>query len=626
MTHSTDFPTVNAIQPELHGYADAFVTKFNADGSGLVYSTYLGGTGIISDGALGITVDSAHNAYVTGLTHSTDFPTVNAIQPNNGGGDGDAFVTKINPAGSALVYSTYLGGSGPEYYSAIAADSSGNAYITGYTGSTDFPTKNSIQPNSGGGYDAFVTKINPAGSAFVYSTYLGGSLNDYGDAIAADSAGNAYITGSAGSADFPTANAIQPTIDGSFDAFITKINAAGSSFVYSTFFGGSGIEVGNGIGVDSSGNAYVIGHSDSTDLPAVNAIQSTFAGGMWDAFVVKINGAGSTLSYSTYLGGSSDDLGFGIAVDSGGGAYLTGITYSKDFPTLNAIQPKNHGNGDSFVTKLDSAGSLVYSTYFGGSRGDQGNGIAVDWRGSAYVAGSAAIKFPTTLLSFQQSLKGTSDAFIAKIVPATFVGVSPTKVVFQTQLIGTTSTTKKLTLTNNGPNLKINQLYLGGLNPGDFGETDTCGTSLAPSASCTISVAFTPTDKNLRQAVLGISDSDPASPQAVPLSGTGTVVSVSKKTLSFGVQPAGTSSAPQNVTLKNVGSTQLNFTSITVTGTNAGDFSQTNTCGNSIAAGASCMITLTFTPTAAGSRKAAVSVSDDGGGSPQKVTLTGIGT
>jgi Bacterial Ig-like domain (group 3)/Beta-propeller repeat len=343
------------------------------------------------------------------------------LQPVYGGGYYDAFVTKLNPTGSALVYSTYLGGSSIEAGRGIAVDSSGNAYVIGNTGSTDFPTKNPLQPVWGGDYDdAFVTKLNPTGSALVYSTYLGGSSGDEGNGIAVDSSGNAYVTGYTGSADFPTKNPLQPANAGGEDAFVSKINAAGSALVYSTYLGGTGgTDVGNGIAVDSSRNAYVTGYTDSTDFPTMNPLQAANGGnGYSDAFVAKINPTGSALVYSTYLGGSSQDFGNGIAVDSAGNAYVTGTTSSTDFPTTtNAVQPAGDDNLDAFVTKLNPSGSaLLYSSYLGGNDTDSGNGIAVDSSGNPYVSGSAAsTNFPTTTNAVQPTFGGGSiDAFVTK--------------------------------------------------------------------------------------------------------------------------------------------------------------------------------------------------------------------
>ena len=251
----------------------------------LSYSTYLGGSR--SDAGFGIAVDASGNAYVTGFTGSTDFPTASPLQPAFGGGPsfGDAFVTKVSASGNALVYSTYLGGSDDEFGEHIAVDASGNAYVTGLTDSTNFPTASPFQAAFGGNRDAFVTKLNAAGNTLVYSTYLGGSADDDSRGIAVDAAGNAYLAGFTGSPNFPTASPIQPANAGGTDAFVTKLNAAGNALVYSTYLGGT--ESGRGIAVDASGNAYVTGQTNSTNFPTVNPFQATKAGSS-DAFVAKI--------------------------------------------------------------------------------------------------------------------------------------------------------------------------------------------------------------------------------------------------------------------------------------------------------------------------------------------------
>ena len=336
----------------------------------LAYSTYLGGSGSEGGGGLsgGIAVDSAGNAYVTGRTSSTDFPTVNPIQSTNHGAV-DAFVTKFNADGSALVYSTYLGGSGDDIGTAITVDSTGNAYVTGITSSTDFPTTpGAFQPTCAGSCgSAFVTEINSSGSALVYSSYLGGSGGANAAGIAVDGSGNAYVAGYAFE-DFPTTpGAFQRTYGGNGDAFASEVNPTGTALVYSTYLGGSNTDFGDGIAVDSSGNAYVTGLTESTDFPTASAIQPTFNGGNMDAFVTKLNADGSALIYSTYLGGSGDDVGFGVAVDAAGNAYIAGRTYSTDFPTANAFQPTNHGAPDAFVTKttLRAALSFIRHTWAG---------------------------------------------------------------------------------------------------------------------------------------------------------------------------------------------------------------------------------------------------------------------
>jgi hypothetical protein len=384
----------------------------------LVYSTYLGGSDF--DASFGIAVDSSGSAYVTGFTTSTDFPTQNPFQEALAGGL-DAFVTKFSPEGNTLLFSTYLGGSGNDVGNGIAVDSSGSAYVTGDTSSTDFPTQNPFQGALAGGDDAFVTKLSPTGNALLYSTYLGGSNTDVGNGIAVDSSGSAYVTGITTSTDFPTQNPFQGALAGGFDAFVTKLGPTGNTLLFSTYLGGSGNEFGNGIAVDSSGSAYVTGITDSPNFPTQNPFQGTFAGGSFDAFVTKFSSTGNSLVYSTYLGGSGDDEGRSIAVDSSGAAYVTGVTDSPNFPTQNPFQGAFAGGPfDAFVTKFSSTGnSLVYSTYLGGSGDDDGNGIAVDSSGAAYVTGfTDSPNFPTQN-PFQGALAGSDDAFVTKIGPTT---------------------------------------------------------------------------------------------------------------------------------------------------------------------------------------------------------------
>jgi len=281
---------------------------------------------------------------------------------------------------------------------------------------------NPLQPFGGGYSDAFVSKINPTGSAFIYSTYLGGSGDDQGLGIAVDSAGSAYVTGNTSSTNFPTMNPLQAALDGSGDVFVTKLNPTGSALVYSTYLGGSGADGGSGIAVDSAGNTYVLGTTTSTDFPTTpGAFQPTF-GGFEDIFVSKINPTGSALVYSTYLGGSSGDVaGRGIAVDSASNAYVAGATGSRDFPTTpGAIRNKCLDfckTGDAILSKLNAAGSaLVYSTYLGGSGQDFGASIAVDGfgTGNAYATGYTDAGFPTKN-PLQGANAGGLDAVVVKI-------------------------------------------------------------------------------------------------------------------------------------------------------------------------------------------------------------------
>jgi uncharacterized repeat protein (TIGR01451 family) len=395
----------------------------------LAWSTYLGGSG--ADAALAIDVDTAGNAYVTGYTSSTNFPTANAVQAANAG-TFDVFVTKLNATGTALVYSTYLGGSSDDAVQAIAVDLSGNAYVTGYTQSLNFPTANAIQAAFGGGVrDAFVTKLNAAGSALVYSSYLGGSGNDQGAEIDVDSFGNAYLAGGTMSTNFPTANAVQAANAGGFDAFVTKLNAAGSALVYSTYLGGSAFDEAGGVAVDSSGAAYVAGGTDSSNFPVANALQASNAN-PGDAFVTKLNAAGTALVYSTYLGGSGTDLAQDIAVDGAGNAYVIGTTDSSNFPTANALQASKGASSDAFAAKLNAAGTaLVYSTYLGGSASDEGYAVAADSTGNTYLVGmTRSTNFPTANAT-QAVNAGTEDGFVttlnaagSALIDSTYLGGS----------------------------------------------------------------------------------------------------------------------------------------------------------------------------------------------------------
>jgi uncharacterized repeat protein (TIGR01451 family) len=429
--------------------------KLNAAGSAFAYVTYLGGSG--SDKGNGIAVDSSGNAYVIGETLSTNFPTKNAFQSSlKGSGTYDAFVSKLNAAGSALVYSTYLGGNGSDYGGGIAIDSAGKAYVIGSTTSTNLPTKNAWQATLRGSLDVFVARFNVAGSALGFSTYLGGSGGDLDGGIAVDSAGNACVVGETFSTNFPMLNAVQPTFGGMEDAFVAKFNASGSA-LYSTYLGGNQHDRGFGVATDSSGNAYVTGLTYSTNFPTKNPLQPSLgSSNVNDAFVTKLSPDGSALVYSTYLGGASNDQGYGIAVDSEGNACVTGSTQSSNFPTRNPLQAALSGmnDRDAFVARLYVTGSaLVYSTYLGGSGFDQGNSIAVDPSGNAWVTGwTYSTNFPT-MNPAQATRGGASDAFVTRIddAPVKAAELSITQTDFPDPASVGGNLTYTITVTNNGP-------------------------------------------------------------------------------------------------------------------------------------------------------------------------------
>jgi len=352
-TVSLDFPTVNAFQTanaSTAGNTDVFVTALNPSGTSILFSTYLGGS--LSDNPGGIAVDSA-GIHITGLTASTNFPVLNAYQPTKSS-NVDAFVTKLNTSASALVYSTYLGGTGRDEAKSIALDPSGNAYIAGQTQSSNFPRVNAFQSVFGGQEDGFVTKLGPLGTV-IYSTYLGGNDQDEARGIAVDGSEHVFVTGYTRSGNFPTLNPIQPApASGGFrDVFLTKFDPSGTNLVYSTCLGGSFHDEGVSVAIDVDGNAYVAGHTESADFPTHAPLQAA-AGGNRDVFLSKINGGGSALVYSTYIGGAEFDGTDqqAVAVDPSGSAHVVGYTISTDFPTANALQSLSAGAYDAFVLKV----------------------------------------------------------------------------------------------------------------------------------------------------------------------------------------------------------------------------------------------------------------------------------
>jgi hypothetical protein len=400
----------------------------------LTYGTFLGGSS--NDRGIGIAVDDSGYAYITGDAESSNFPTTPGAFDQSHNGNRDAFVTKLNLTGSALVYSTFLGGEYDEAGRAIVVDKLRNAYVTGETNSSNFPTTpGAYDQTQNGSGDVWVAKLNPSGSALVYSTFIGSSIDEVGYGIAVDDSGKAYVTGTTFSPNFPTtAGAYDQTHNGAYDVFVTKLNATGSALVYSTFLGGSGYDMGYGIACDDSGKAYVTGWTASSGFPTTAGAYDQTLDGNSDAFVTKLNQTGSTLVYSTFLGGSGDDGSWDIALDNCGNAYVAGSTVSSNFPTTaGAYDQTYNGNGDVFVTRLNSTGSaLSYSTFLGGSDGDVDRGIALDEFCNAYLTGyTSSANFPTTPDAFDTTYNSNNDIFITKLSPlgdslvySTFLGGS----------------------------------------------------------------------------------------------------------------------------------------------------------------------------------------------------------
>ncbi|KXJ41742.1 MAG: hypothetical protein AXA67_03870 [Methylothermaceae bacteria B42] len=407
----------------------------------LVFSTYLGGHA--GDSGFGVATDNAGNVYVVGETVSDDFPVVASLQPFRGPSVStiyqDVFVSKFNPSGAQLIYSTYLGGEDNDYAKGIAVDSGGNAYIVGWTQSVKFPLQSAFQLVNRGRGDTFITKLNAAGSALAYSTYLGGSDLDIATDVAVDGIGNAYLTGWTTSTDFPVQAAIQAQNGGwntHFwdDAFVAKINAT-PALVFSTYLGGSGIDSAAGIALGPDGDIHIAGQSDSfSDLPGLPP--GAIIGGAKDAFMSRLSSDGSTLKYSFFIGGSGSEGAEDIAVDRLGRIFVTGATFSDDFPVWGPgntnlcipliscpFQMTRKGDLDLFITAFEADGIHgLYSTYLGGSSRDEPTAIAVDWSGNAYIVGQTeSTDFPT-IRALQTTLKGAGlpgftakDGFIVKM-------------------------------------------------------------------------------------------------------------------------------------------------------------------------------------------------------------------
>ena len=673
----------------------SFVAELDPTGTNLLYATYLAGSTTGSgENAFGIAVDPSGKVYVTGVTFATDFPTTSANALNAGplasNDNGTAYLTKLDPTvsgPSGLIYSTYIGGTGGDHANSVAVDAVGNAYVVGLTDSPDFPTNNPFQSalsNTSG--NAFLTRIDTTqlqDASLIYSTYLGGNganagvvlgYGDEGFGVAADSSGNAYVVGTTTSTDstFTTsATAYQsaPPANTAASVFVSRIDTTQvgpASLIYSTYLAGSIADLGFAIALGPNNVAYVTGTTSSTDYPFPGATTGAFdtsGSGSGKAFITLVDTTQSGLSsvpYSTYLGGTGGpyggDYGYAIKVDASGNAYVAGTTFSTDFAgagtlkTLGAFRPTLlNPNGEAFIAKLHPAGSgqgdLLYATYFGGSTGmsqDSIYGIAIDSASppNAYITGeTSSTDLPVSASAFQTTLNETGgsgivDAYVAKLTLIPTLAIAPASPDFGVQPVGATSVPQTVTVTNNN-NVTVNfgSIAITGTNSGDFAKaTDTCTPSVAAGAQCSVSVTFTPSVAAAEAATLVFTDDDVNNPQNVSLSGTGSNspgVGLAPTGLDFGNQLLATTSAPMTVTLTNTGAAALTINSFAA----SGDFAATSTgasaCPTSpatLAAGANCTINVTFTPTASGARTGTLSLTDNAGGSPQIMTLSGNGT
>src|ERR1700722_4383128 len=412
-TSALNFPINGAVQAANQGGDDAIVAKLNPAGTALLYATYI--AGLANDQGNAIAVDSLGQAYVTGVTSSSNFPLVLS---NRGGlgGTTTAFALKLNASGNTLLYSRYLGGTIYDIGSAIAVDANFNAYISGTTLSSNFPTLSPTQASLAGGTDVFVTKLNSAGT-ITFSTYLGGSGNEQAGGIAVDSLGNIFIAGGTSSANFPVVSPLQSTLAGTQDAFVTKISFA-NTIAFSTYLGGTGgsTQQASAIALDSAGNPYITGVTTSGNFPVTSGAFQTILNGLENAFVAKLTSTGQTLVYSTYLGGSSFDWGYGIAVSPAGNAYVAGNTSSVDFPQANAVQAAFNGVYDAFVTELNFGGTtLLFSTYYGGSGSDAANAIALDSNANMFIGGQTSSLNLTLVTPIQSTNNASSSGWVLRL-------------------------------------------------------------------------------------------------------------------------------------------------------------------------------------------------------------------
>lgn len=723
-TFSTDFPSpagVNGFQKEpvaanTGGANAAFVSELDPTGTTLKYSTYLAGS-VPFEFAFGVDVDTTGKIYVTGTTVSTDYPTTSVVTPfrpsSAGNVNGTSFITKLDPTvdgANSLLYSSYLGGTngtlgtnetviiGDEGIG-VAADQShaGVVYVTGYTDSsagaltdpTTFPVVGGFQTTLGSANgNAFLSKLDTTVSgtgSLLYSTYFGGNgtnfngppalVGDFGSGVVADSTGNAYVSGVTFSTDLATtANAIQltnpaGTAAGVNTAFIGRVDTTQtglSSLAYLTYLGGTGPDFGDAIALGPNNVAYVTGKTSSLNFPTTTGAFSTTGNAAGQAFVTVLDTRAPLPTppatqvsplYSTFFGGTGGDNGFGIRVDTNGNAYVGGITSSGDFPiTPGPFQPAlaSGASQDGFISELSPGGKgkadLIYSTFFGGSGSASGpdgiEGIALDSSNSVYITGQtfSATAFPVfpSPGAFQSGLNGTSDGFVAKLTLIPTMTVSPTSLNFGVQPATVTSAPQTVTLMNNTSDpipFANGDLSFTGTNAGDFASpSNTCGASIAAGASCTVNVTFTPATTAAESATMVITvmitGGGVTTPQTfdVGLSGTGSAaapgVGLSPTSLVFGGQLLTTTSAAQTVTLTNTGTGALTINSIAA----SGDFAETSTGASAcpvspatLAAGTNCTISVTFAPTAVGARKGTLTITDNAGGSPQTVPLSGTG-
>jgi len=648
-TDSSDFPmgTIGTLPTQSD---HVYVAKIDPTGSHLIYADYLGGSS--EDFGFALALDSSKNVYVTGSTASSDFPMVHPYMGTYPGSF-NAFLSKISPDGSSLLYSTYFGGNSSDIPAGVAVDQSGNMLIAGYTSSTNLVTANAFQnaasTNQGGMYGqyGFLTKFNAEGSSLVYSSYFGGSsnvaLNCGGTpcwpqptslivSLATDAGGNAYVTGTTNTYDFPVTQGAYLTTNSapmnSTIGFVGKFSSSGTLQYSTYFYGGSGFQTNlTGIAADGAGSAYVTGaaFSDGTFPVTTTSICDPSVDG-WACgygFVTKFDSTGATLLYSTFLGANNGAIPRAIALDSSNDAYVLAFSSSSTFNPVNGIEPYSNGD-DILLAEVDASGmSQVFATFLGGSGDDEPapGGLAVDSNGSIYIAGSTTSgDLPVTPSAFQGGFAGNADSFVMKIGPqsAPAVTLRPTSLQFALTQVGTTSASQSVILQNMGSA----SLMISSMSPaGDFSETDNCTGSVPAASTCTIAVRFTPTGAGVRTGAISLQDDAAGAPHVIALTGTGTgpAATLSTQSLTFSGVSVGSTSAPQSITLTNSGDQTLSISGLSV----SGSFAQTNNCSATLNPGSKCTINITFSPASSGTSNGTLTITDNAFGGSQSVSLTG---
>jgi hypothetical protein len=633
-TDSQSFPTTaGVVQPSPPPGVGAFVSKIDPTGKTLIFSTYVPGLYALN----GFALDASGNIYVAGPTAGLSIPS--GTTPFQGA-QRSIGIVKLNSTATAVLNATYLGGSGsvqgpPDQVAGIAVDSAGSVYVTGFTGSNDFPTLNALQGSLGtSGSNGFVTKLDSSLSTLLYSTYLGGNSTGSGSSIAVDSSRNAYVAGTA-NAGFPTTAGAAKATCGSYCSYLAKLNTSasgGSSLLYSTFLAEQSNA--NVVTVDINQNSYVGGNATGG-----TATLGTCSGGV-NGFLAEINAAGA-IPFSACLGYFQEGGDRGVValnLDASGTLYVGGIDFG--LPLTNPIQTNSTAQAllTSWVAAINpGTNSLLFSSLIGGAQpgeADTITGVGVDSNGNIYAAGGASSADlgqtpPFPVFNALQPLPGAAntclrcgsgDAFILKIAPtnAPAAALSPAGLTFGTQTIGTPTSPQAVTVIDLGSAaLTVSNATA----TGDFSVQNNCSMVTPAGGSCTMSVTFTPTAAGERTGTLTITDNSAGSPRTVPLTGEGGQGSaqILPGSLSFPNQAVGTTSAAQTVTLTNPGTLPLEISHIKT----ANPFAETNNCGTSVQPAGSCTISVTFAPTAAGSASGVLTLMDSASDSPQSVALTG---